>query len=76
MQLQTINSTFSPDLRANVNVALDQANTDGYTRKDSTAASAYAVKGVNNTYTQKRTAKTFESYLNYTKEISSFRAGR
>ena len=65
---------FFPDLRANVNVALDQANTDGYTRKDSTAASAYTVKGVNNTYTQKRTAKTFESYLNYTKEINSFRA--
>ena len=65
---------FLPDLRFNVNVALDQANTDGYTKKDSTAASSSAVKGVNNTYTQKRTAKTFESYLNYVKEFSGIRA--
>ncbi len=65
---------FFPDLRVNMNVAIDKAFTDGYTKKDSTAASAAAVKGVNNTYTQERTAKTFESYLNYTKEISGFRA--
>jgi iron complex outermembrane receptor protein len=42
---------FLPDLRLNLNVGIDQANTDGYQKKDSTAASAYIVKGVNNTYT-------------------------
>ncbi len=65
---------FFPDLHANVNVAIDQANTDGTVKKDSTAASASAVKGVNNTYTQKRTAKTIESYLNYVKEFNGIRA--
>ena len=64
---------FFPDLHANVNVAIDQANTDGTVRKDSTAASAAAVRGVNNTYTQKRTAKTIETYLNYVKEFSGIR---
>ena len=65
---------FLPELHANINVAIDQANTDGYTKKDSTAASAAAAKGVNNTYTQSRSAKTFESYLNYVKEIGIIRA--
>ena len=65
---------FLPDLRFNMNVALDQANTDGYTKVDSTAASAAIGKGVDNTYTQKRTGKTFESYLNYVKEFSGLRA--
>ncbi len=65
---------FFPDLRVNMNVAIDQANTDGLVKRDSTAASAAAVKGVNNTYTQSRTAKTFESYLNYVKEVKGIRA--
>jgi TonB-dependent starch-binding outer membrane protein SusC len=65
---------FFPDLRANINIAIDQANTDGTTKKDSTAASAFAAKGVNNASTQSRTAKTFESYLNYVKEVGGFRA--
>ncbi len=64
---------FFPDLHINMNVGLDQANTDGTVFKDSTAASAYAVKGVNNTYTQSRTGKTFETYLNYIKESKGFR---
>ncbi len=64
---------FFPDLRANINVAIDQANTDGTVFKDSTAASAFFVKGVNNTYAQKRSNKTFESYLNYVKEFSNLR---
>ncbi len=68
---------FFPDLRANFNIAIDQANTDGYTKKDSTAASGFRLNsagGTDNTYTQSRTAKTFESYLNYTKEVNGFRA--
>ncbi len=65
---------FFPDLHLNMNVALDQANTDGYKQKDSTAASAKVAKGVNDTYTQKRTGKTFESYLNYIKEAKGFKA--
>jgi TonB-dependent starch-binding outer membrane protein SusC len=64
---------FLPDLRINANVAIDQANTEGFKQKDSTAASAFAVKGVNNIYSQTRTNKTFESYLNYVKDFSGFR---
>lgn len=65
---------FLPDLRVNMNVAVDRANTDGYTKKDSTAASAFNVSGVNNSSTGTRTNKTLETYLNYVKEISGFRA--
>jgi TonB-dependent starch-binding outer membrane protein SusC len=64
---------FFPDLHVNLNIALDQANTDGTVTKDSTSASAFAVKGVNNSYTQSRTGKTFESYLNYIKDLKTFR---
>ncbi len=64
---------FFPDLHFNMNVAVDRANTEGYTQKDSTAATAFAVKGINNTSTQTRTAKTFESYLNYIKETKGVR---
>jgi TonB-dependent starch-binding outer membrane protein SusC len=64
---------FFPDLHVNLNIALDQANTDGTVTKDSTSASAFAVKGVNNSYTQSRTGKTFESYLKYDKDLKTFR---
>ena len=64
---------FFPDLHANINVAIDQANTDGFQRKDSTAGSAAIAKGVNNIYLQMRSVKTFESYLNYIKELKDFR---
>jgi TonB-dependent starch-binding outer membrane protein SusC len=65
---------FFPDLHLNMNVAIDRAHTDGYQKKDKSAASAFAVGGVNNTYVQTRTGKTFESYLNYIKEFSGIRA--
>jgi TonB-dependent starch-binding outer membrane protein SusC len=65
---------FFPDLHVNMNVAIDRANTDGYQKKDKTAASAALVGGVNNTYSQIRTGKTFESYLNYIKEVNGIKA--
>ena len=65
---------FFPDLHLNMNVAVDRASTDGYQQKDSAAATAYAVGGTNNTYKGTRTSKTFESYLNYIKEVKGFRA--
>jgi TonB-dependent starch-binding outer membrane protein SusC len=64
---------FLPELRINANVAIDQANTEGYKIRDSTAGSAFIAKGVNNIYSQTRTNKTFESYLNYVKDFSGFR---
>ena len=64
---------FFPDLHLNLNGAIDQANTDGTQKKDSTAGSAAIVKGVNNKYSQMRSVKTFESYLNYVKELKNFR---
>jgi TonB-dependent starch-binding outer membrane protein SusC len=63
---------FLPDLRINANVAIDQANTEGYTQRDSTAGSGFPF-GTNNIYTQTRTNKTFETYLNYVKDFSGFR---
>jgi TonB-dependent starch-binding outer membrane protein SusC len=65
---------FFPDLHLNMNVAIDRAHTDGYQKKDKSAASAALAGGVNNTYTGTRTGKTFESYLNYIKEFSGIRA--
>ena len=65
---------FFLDVRVNISVGLDKSSTDGYTRKDSTAASAFAPPGVDKTYTQSRTNKTFESYVSYSKEIKKFRA--
>lgn len=62
---------FLPDLRANFNIAIDQANTEGYVKKDSTAGSGFPF-GTNNVYTQARTNKTFEGYLNYAKKINNF----
>jgi TonB-dependent starch-binding outer membrane protein SusC len=68
---------FFPDLHINMNVALDQANTNGTVNKDSSAASGFRLNkagGTKNTYKQSRTAKTFETYLNYIKEGNGFRA--
>ncbi len=65
---------FFPDLHLNMNVAIDRAHTDGYQKKDKSAASGAIAGGVNNTYTGTRTGKTFESYLNYIKEFSGIRA--
>lgn len=64
---------FLPDLRINMNIAVDGSNTTGSVFKDSTAASAYVVRGVNNTYAESRTNKTFETYLNYVKEVKGFK---
>jgi TonB-dependent starch-binding outer membrane protein SusC len=64
---------FLPDLHINMNLAIDQANTDGTVFRDSSAASAFASKGTNNTYTQSRTGKTLETYLNYVKEFKGIR---
>ncbi len=64
---------FLPDLRINMNVAVDRSNTNGTVRRDSTAASVFVVKGVNNTYAEDRTNTTFESYLNYVKELKGLK---
>jgi TonB-dependent starch-binding outer membrane protein SusC len=62
---------FLPDLRANLNIAIDQSNTEGYVKKDSSAGSGFPF-GTNNIYTQSRSNKTFEGYLNYVKDFSGF----
>jgi TonB-dependent starch-binding outer membrane protein SusC len=64
---------FLPDLHANVNVAIDQSNTDGYQSRDSTSASSFVGKGYKNTSVQLVRTKTIESYLNYVKEFKGLR---
>jgi TonB-dependent starch-binding outer membrane protein SusC len=64
---------FLPDLHANVNVAVDQGNTDGAQSRDSSSASAFISKGYKNTSKSTVTAKTLEAYLNYVKELNGFR---
>jgi TonB-dependent starch-binding outer membrane protein SusC len=61
---------FLPDLRFNVNVAIDRANTEGTTLKDSLAASDFPF-GTSNKIIENRTNQTLESYLNYTKKVGN-----
>jgi TonB-dependent starch-binding outer membrane protein SusC len=56
---------FVPGLRANLNLGLDASNTDGSRNIPAEAASAFFRNGVARAYTQSRTAKTLEFYLNY-----------
>ncbi len=64
---------FLPALHANVNVAIDQSNTNGAQSRDSTSASAFIGNGYRNTSTSWVTAKTFEAYLNYVKEVKGIK---
>lgn len=60
---------FLPELRANLNVGMDYADSNGNTRVLPTAAIAYFQKGTNRRYTQEKKNKLLEFYLNYQKYI-------
>ena len=62
---------FLPDLRVNANVGVDLSETRGETNRLPSLASAYLVGGTYSKYSQKRTAKLFDLYFNYTKDVSS-----
>lgn len=67
---------FLPDLHAFVNLGYDIATGTGSIMVDPNAAQAYLRSpdakhgGINDKYLQKRNNKTFEAYLNYTKDLN------
>ena len=67
---------FLPELRANVNVGYDIANSKGSVTIEDSAASVYTIenKGRYREYNQKRQNKLFESYLNYHKELKGIKS--
>lgn len=63
---------FLPDLRANLNLAIDDGRGEGTVMVPNTAAFAFDNingGGVNNMYEQDRTSKLLEFYLNYKKKL-------
>ena len=60
---------FLPELRANLNLGYDISSSNGTTFVPATAASLFNRGGQNNIYTQSRTNKTLEFYLNYVKDL-------
>ncbi|MBC7569158.1 MAG: SusC/RagA family TonB-linked outer membrane protein [Spirosoma sp.] len=60
---------FLPELRANLNLGYDVSSSDGTIFVPATAASQFNRGGQNNIYTQSRTNKTLEFYLNYVKDL-------
>lgn len=68
---------FFPDLRVNVNLGYDVSKGEGTIMIPDSAASSYKRSpdvrdgGVNNRYLQKKSNALFETYLNYTKDVSS-----
>lgn len=65
---------FLPDLRANLNLGYDVAHGKGGQVIPETAGSVAVQGGYTNSYQQKRRSKTFEFYLNYTKDITSIKS--
>ncbi|WP_375445365.1 SusC/RagA family TonB-linked outer membrane protein [uncultured Fibrella sp.] len=79
---------FLRELRANLNLGLDVSSSDGKIFVPAYAAAGYGrgqgrpgitgdyavTGGTNNQYSQTRTNKTLEFYLNYTKDVKSIRS--
>lgn len=62
---------FFPDLRANLNLGYDRTEGEGYNNSPPSAASVYAQGGKVSRYSQEKTNKLLDFYLNYVKEIKS-----
>ncbi len=63
---------FLPELRANMNLGYDMSSSDGSVAIPATAAMAFTRKGAANSYTQSKSNKTLEFYLNYVKDLKGF----
>jgi len=61
-----------PELRANLNLGYDVSSSNGTISIPTNSALAFNRGGVDNTYTQSKTNKTLEFYLNYAKDIKGF----
>jgi iron complex outermembrane receptor protein len=65
---------FLPDLHANLNLGYDVSHGKGSQTIPETAGSVAVQGGYHNAYDQKRRSKTFEFYLNYTKDLSGIKS--
>ncbi len=60
---------FLPELRANLNVGYDISQSEGNTFQPATLAGVFNQGGTSVDYSQERTNKLLDFYLNYTKEL-------
>ncbi|WP_018674891.1 SusC/RagA family TonB-linked outer membrane protein [Riemerella columbina] len=62
---------FLPALRANLNLGLDYADSNGSETKDPSLASVFNENGTTRHYTQEKKNRLLEFYLNYSKKLPS-----
>jgi TonB-dependent starch-binding outer membrane protein SusC len=62
---------FLEDLRANANIGYDISSSEGATAVPAFAASVFTRGGQNKVYSQNKSNKLFEFYLNYVKDLKS-----
>ena len=65
---------FLPELRANMNVGYDISKSDGTRFVPAFAAQSYVNAGSKTIYTQNKTNKLFDFYLNYVKELKAIKS--
>ncbi|WP_266363753.1 SusC/RagA family TonB-linked outer membrane protein [Tellurirhabdus rosea] len=65
---------FLPELRANLNAGFDVSSSEGFRFRPAFAASVFNQKGERTQYSQEKTNKTLEFYLNYVKDLSAIRS--
>jgi TonB-dependent starch-binding outer membrane protein SusC len=65
---------FFRDMRANLNVGIDDSHGEGTIFIPDSAAIAYTRGGVNNMYEQDKSNKLFEFFLNYGKDLKRMRS--
>ena len=65
---------FLPELRANMNVGYDISKSDGTKLVPAFAAVNYSTAGEKTVYTQNKTNKLFDFYLNYAKDLTALKS--
>ncbi len=68
---------FLPELRANLNLGIDQSNNDGTVYRPNYAAWTYGGtqgSGENNSYTSENKNELLDFYLNYSKDVESIKS--
>ena len=65
---------FLPDLRANLNLGLDQSHSDGTVKVPAAAAQDFVRSGRDGSYSQDKKNQLLEFYLNYSKELPSIQS--
>ncbi|MCB0532537.1 MAG: SusC/RagA family TonB-linked outer membrane protein [Lewinellaceae bacterium] len=62
---------FLPELRANLNVGYDNSNSEGSVLEPAEYSAAFNTSGLDKRYTQEKTNKLIEYYMNYVKDFGS-----